>query len=211
MNALSKSKKLSVLALIAANMFPLLGVMFLGWKLFPIMFLYWLESAIVGFFNVLKMRRAEGTREANLTLNDQPISKFDRSSLIGFFIMHYGIFMAVHGAFVFTLFGPVNMKFWEVLLAFAFLFLSHRVSYTHNFLGEAEYKKLSPSELFVQPYSRIIVMHVTILGGGFVVKSMHAPWLALIIMVGLKTAIDLIAHIKQHDFMQVITAKKAEG
>ena len=52
----------AVVALIVANPVPLVGVLFLGWNVWMILIVYWLENGIVGVFNVLKMLKAEGTR-----------------------------------------------------------------------------------------------------------------------------------------------------
>jgi len=203
MNILMKFKKPSVVTLILANLFPLFGVLVLGWKLFPIIFLYWLESAIVGFFNVKKMKIAQGQTKVNiLSVSDETMAALNRHAMSAFFILHYGLFMFVHGVFVFAFFGPPNMAFWEIIGAFIFLFISHYVSYIYNFIKECEYKQLSSSQLFMQPYSRIIIMHITILAGGFILQRFGSPPGALVIMVVLKTAIDLAAHIKQHNLAQ---------
>lgn len=45
----------STLALIAANLIPLAGVLFLKWNLGEVMVLYWAESAVIGFWNVIKL------------------------------------------------------------------------------------------------------------------------------------------------------------
>ena len=49
---------LSVALLIAVNLIPLLGVLVLGWGLFGIMVLYWLENGIIGLFNLPKIALA---------------------------------------------------------------------------------------------------------------------------------------------------------
>ena len=46
---------LSAVFLIAVNTVPLVGVLIFDWRLFSIVFLYWIENSIVGFFNVLKI------------------------------------------------------------------------------------------------------------------------------------------------------------
>ena len=51
----------AVVALIVANAIPLFGVLFLGWNVWTILTIYWLENGVVGFFNVLKMAQAAGT------------------------------------------------------------------------------------------------------------------------------------------------------
>jgi len=49
----------SLFALLVANAFPIAGVLFLGWKVFPLVLLYWLENVVVGGFNVAKMLLAQ--------------------------------------------------------------------------------------------------------------------------------------------------------
>jgi hypothetical protein len=44
-----------ILALILVNLIPVFGVLFLDWKVFPIIFLYWAENVCIGFYSVLKM------------------------------------------------------------------------------------------------------------------------------------------------------------
>jgi hypothetical protein len=66
-----------------------LGVLLLDWSVGDIMLLFWLKSAIVGFFNILKMFRIVG-----------PMAIFYSLFIIG----HFGAFMAVHLMFIFSLF-----------------------------------------------------------------------------------------------------------
>lgn len=118
--------KTSAYVLIAANVLPLFGVLFLGWDTFSIVALYWTENVIIGAINVLKMitcnpdmaaiyaykfnnsGRTDGdlaekyASTARSALFANQASKF---FLIPFFIFHYGLFCLVHGIFVFVLFG----------------------------------------------------------------------------------------------------------
>jgi hypothetical protein len=57
---------ITVLFLIAVNLIPLFGVLFFGWSLFSIMFLYWIENGIIGFFNILKSALGETGRLTGL-------------------------------------------------------------------------------------------------------------------------------------------------
>jgi hypothetical protein len=95
----------AVVALIVANAIPLFGVLFLGWNVWMILIVYWLENGVVGVFNVLKILRAEGPTvpSAAWTMNGRPMSAVGRGAIAGFFLMHYGIFWLVHGFFVLTL------------------------------------------------------------------------------------------------------------
>ena len=95
----------AVAALIVANAIPLFGVLFLGWNVWMILIVYWLENGVVGVFNVLKILRAEGAilPSSGWTMNGRPMGAVGRRAIAGFFLMHYGIFWLVHGLFVLTL------------------------------------------------------------------------------------------------------------
>jgi hypothetical protein len=95
----------AVVALIVANAIPLFGVLFLGWNVWMILIVYWLENGVVGFFNVLKILRAEGAilPSSGWTMNGRPMSAVGRGAIAGFFLIHYGLFWLVHGLFVLTL------------------------------------------------------------------------------------------------------------
>ena len=90
------------------------------------------------------------------------------------------------------LFGSIEPR--GVAIAAAALFLSHGVSLFVNFPGKEEYRAVSPDQQMTEPYSRVVVLHVTILAGGFFAESFGAPLAALILLVLLKTVIDLLAN-----------------
>ena len=95
----------AVVALIVANAIPLFGAAFLGWNVWTILIVYWLENGVVGFYNVLKILRAEGAIDpaSGWQMNGRPMSVVSRGAIAGFFVVHYGIFWVVHGLFVLTL------------------------------------------------------------------------------------------------------------
>ena len=191
---------LSVSALILANAVPLAGVLFLGWKVFPLILLYWLENVIVGGFNVLRMLTADP---------QDPVRWIGKAFLIPFFCVHFGGFTFVHGVFVFGLFGgpayahqffpsPAGVMSAIRGTGIGFgvlgLVLSHGVSFVGNYLLGGEYRRASLSQLMNQPYGRVMVMHMVLLFGGWLVMLMHSPVPALALLVVIKTAVDLRAH-----------------
>ncbi len=115
-----------------ANLVPLGGVLFLGWSLATILFLYWLETAIVGFYNLIKLAMVAG-----------PLSVF----FVPFFVVHFGAFMAGHFVFLNVLFlareAPVRAGAWAMAWgmlgrtrwAALSLLVSHGISFYHDFLG----------------------------------------------------------------------------
>ena len=52
--------------------------------------------------------------------------------------------------------------------------------------------------LMSAPYKRIIVLHLAILFGGWGVLALGSPLPVLVILVVLKTALDLKLHLKEH-------------
>ncbi len=187
----------STLALIIANMVPIAGTVFLGWKLSDVMVLYWAESAVIGFFTICKII---------------VIGRWMALLAGPFFLGHFGGFMAVHFLFIYAFFvkGPENMSaaggdlsdvarlFVVLWPALAALFASHAYSFFANFLGRGEYRKSTVKDQMSKPYGRIVFMHlVLIFGGGIsLVLGQIAP--VLIAVIGLKIYFDVRAHIKEH-------------
>jgi len=78
------------------------------------------------------------------------------------------------------------------------LALSHAVSFAFNYIGTGEYKSALVPELMFRPYGRVMVLHVVILGGGFLVQMLGSPLIPLALLVVLKTGLDLFGHLREH-------------
>lgn len=186
---------LSGITLILANLIPLLGVWLAGWDIGQIMLLFWAESAIIGYYNLCKMW------------------KIGRWALLfygPFFIGHYGAFMAVHLLFIYALFGGEiaggadisrtqvfndMLVLWPALLG---LLISHGISYYTNFLKMNEGDGRSMAKQMQEPYRRVIIMHMTLIFGGFLTLALGTSLGALMLLLFLKIAADLRSHLSQH-------------
>jgi hypothetical protein len=208
----------AVVALILANLIPLAGVLFLGWNVWAILLLYWMENGVVGVFNVLKILRAEGqeaTDGSGPLVNGRAASSMSKAALVPFFVIHYGMFWVVHGIFVVTLplFGMMgdlaggDAEMPGVLegvqpLAIGFaliaLTVSHGVSYRFNYIGRGEYRRATPSGQMFAPYGRLVVLHITIIFGALAISLTGAPAAAVVILVVLKIMLDLGLHLAEH-------------
>jgi hypothetical protein len=190
-------------ALLLANLIPLAGVLAFDWDVFALVFLFWLENVVVGVFNVLRMFWVQRGAER------RPLAKV---VVIPFFCFHYGMFTAVHGVFVFALFGsgfsgdlfPSVQMVMQVIdehalwVAVGALVLSHAFSFVRNYVSEGEYRRVTLQQLMSQPYARVVVLHIAIIGGGFLVMALGAPVLGLLLLVVLKVAVDVSAHLREH-------------
>jgi hypothetical protein len=208
-----------LIVLILTNMLPIYGVVVFGWDAFNIVLLYWAENLIIGFYNILKIAFARVER---------PIENIGKLFMIPFFIIHYGGFVAIHGIFIFLIFGkseggtPLHLGHaWPCFLVFvqlltgviwhcwttitidmkyvlATLFVSHGVSFVRNYFIGGEYLTAKSKDLMSQPYSRIMVMHIAIIAGGFISFAIGSPAGVLIILIVIKTIIDVKYHLAQH-------------
>ena len=187
----------SGLALIAANLVPLAGVLFFGWDLASVIVLFWAESAVIGFYTALKIA---------------VVGKFAALAMVPFFIGHFGGFMAGHFLLIYELFvrgafarGPAPPAgealaaiFSPLRLSLAALFISHGVSFVDNFLRRREYAGTTMKALMVAPYNRILVMQLALILGGWIILLLKSPVPALALLIVFKTALDFSAHQKEH-------------
>ncbi len=189
----------SVLAILLANIFPLIGVVALGWDTFFVLVLFWMENVVVGIYTFLKL------------LSVASASVPARVSAALFFCVHYGLFTAVHGLFVFLVFGtimdgsPEGTSVWQTVLSREMvwgaivLLVSHGVSFAYNYIRGGEFRKTNLNAVMQEPYGRVVLLHVTIIFGGFLVMLMGSPVAGLLLLVALKTGMDIRAHLRQHE------------
>ena len=76
--------------------------------------------------------------------------------------------------------------------------LFHLISFVYWDVVRREYEHTSPEAQMFAPYRRVVVLHLTILGGAFLVGLTGQPIAALTILVILKTLLDLRAHVGAH-------------
>lgn len=230
----------SGVSLLVANLVPIVGIFVFGWLPGVILIMFWMESAVVGFYNILRMITASAFDTKG---KFNPIGVVGGTALSAFFTVHFGVFMFVHGVFlvVFMAGGFIPAPaHWQLttedispmaasriaedfflprdLLSFAAspgfgvaaIFVSHGISFVLHFIRGKEYVQQQAGNLMIQPYRRIIVMHMTIILGAFAMYYAQKLGLAgagfVAVMVVLKTFVDLRSHYKEHAKAAHITA-----
>ena len=180
--------------LVVLNLVPLLGVFFWGWQSFDLIFLYWMENLIIGVFTVLRMLIRPYGHALELVF---PLF------IVPFFCVHYGMFCMGHGMFVVSLFGQTAVAddglaaaalsvlssphMLAAVLALTLIQVADWVrDVLHRGLGADGVK-----DLMTAPYRRIVVLHITILAGGFALTALNEPVAGLVILVAVKTASDV--------------------
>jgi hypothetical protein len=180
------------------------GVLVLGWSVFVVMALFWFENVVIGGFNVLRML-VSGARMGGAGIVGAVF-------MSAFFTVHYGLFTAVHGVFVVMLFGMPELgrevmngglsgpltqmterlftdsEGWLAILA---IIAMHAVSFVQWAFATRE-QPTPLKELMGAPYGRMVVLHITLIAGGFLIMSLHAPVLGVLLLLALKLGYDLI-------------------
>lgn len=197
-------KPLSAWVLVVANLVPLAGVLLWGWDAFALIALFWMENVVVGIFFALRM----------LALDPRDLALWlAKLFMVSFFCVHYGMFTAIHGSFVFGMLGgkrydvpgflPLEPALraatdFGLWLPLGVLFASHLFSFLWNYLYRGEYQRAELAKLMTQPYGRVVVLHVAILLGGFGALALGSPVWALLVLLAMKIGLDLKAHVKEH-------------
>ena len=206
--------RVPIALLVLANLAPLAGVLFFGWDARALLLLYWLENLVIGGWALVRMMHVSGPRGL-------PIAAF--------FCFHYSFFCAGHGMFLLTLTGagddstylnseagfplllPFHMLRGEIeyirhaipellgvpLLA---LIVSHGASTVYHHFRGGEDTGRAPSEIMLDPYKRIIVLHVAIILSAIALFKIGADQAipALLLLVAIKIVLDIHQHRRAH-------------
>ena len=211
----------STLLLLAANATPIYGVLHWGWDVFVLLMLYWMETAIIGFWMIVRIAIAPPGSLGKIEVNGRPTNA-GSLFIAGFFVVHAGIFMGVHMVFLWSMFsgawpqivhGPtdffgklvIGTDMWFPLLVLfvvrGFSFLFHALK--PDFIQELERSLNLPistplpddvGNIVGAFYGRVVIMHITIIFSAFL-SIIFGSITPLIIMVALKTAADVSLHL----------------
>ena len=194
--------RLSIAALIAANLVPLFGVLFWDWDVFFLLLLFWSENVIIGIFGIARLIVAR-VSDAGVEGLFLPL----------FFLVHYGGFMFGHFMVLFGMYsghlegsgapmGPADYYGilaedlnWIAVLA---LFGSHGWSFVENYMGKREHEQLTPGQAMALPYRRMFITHIALIAGGFFLMERGQPLGGLVLLVAMKIVLDVFFHRREH-------------
>ena len=203
------------LALILMNLIPLIGVWYFKWDVGIIIFLYWLENVVIGILTIPKILSCRGGKKPGARKESLGGLIF----LSGFFSVHYGMFCFGHYTFIQTFFeglpefSNIPSRLFEGFLIWPLLGLlfSHFISMIVNFYGKGEYRSRSANTQMFMPYTRIMILHIVIIFGGFLAQAFDNTLGPLIILIIVKTIIDLGAHQVEHSDKDSLINPKLAG
>lgn len=199
--------RISLAALVLANLLPLAMVAAGTWDVTQVVFFYWSENLVVGLYNLLRI----------VTVPHVP---FRGKLFLGlFFTAHYGGFCFIHMLFLAEVFGFPGVQpgpplpgggssgfLWPLLP----LLVSHGYSFVAHFVLGGERINADEGVLMFRPYGRIFVMHIWLGLGGFYIQEMNSPMAGLLVLVLLKTTIDAGTHAHFHQSRREAKARHKE-
>lgn len=197
----------TMLALLFSNLLTIVFAVWQGWGLFALILVYWCQSAIIGFFNFLRILSLKNPiYQANFKEPPKPVSTSGKISDALFFAFHYGFFHFGYLIFIISFWqgsaeiGNVASFFDDALtylLLIAVYFANHLYSYLKNKLPE----KTKINHLFAYPYLRILPMHLTIVLFGSVLMGFEKNTFILVFFMLLKTIADAGMHWAEHNVL----------
>lgn len=178
---------MAYLLILLWNLATLVPIWLGWWDVFAVLGLYWFENVCTGIFQYLRIRdceRAQPTRDDGLALS-------------AFFAMHYGIFTGVHGILVLVFFGLVMGGVWQAGTGWGWSALAiaatQYAGYRATWRAREAWKHTTPGRLMAEPYARVLVLHLIVIGGGFLALSAESPQAILVAFALVKLGVEWLA------------------
>lgn len=215
-----KGRLAANIALVLANLVPILGVLFFHWNAFSVLMIYWFESLVIGVFNLARLVSSGAvSREGVFSMLGMAAGIF----LAAFFTVHYGLFLFVHliflmvggsisGALPIQMGDPFSMIpayfkfqgrlvqefvsdpaafFLSPLFGASLIVISTAFHFYSDFLRPRAYRFLSAAECMMEPYPRIVVMQVAIIFGFMLTAVLKWPAGIMAVFVLVKMASEV--------------------
>jgi hypothetical protein len=196
--------------LLAANCAGVALALWQRWPLVMLLWPYWCQSVVIGWFARQRMLMAEGARpKASVRTADVRDSPLRRIRRVDFFALHYGGFHLLYAIFLlaFTAFAVIGqvapgalqeggrppgiegeLHGWDPLLIAAVaagFWLGQREAFRTQEAAD-RVDPPDPASLMFLPYLRVMPMHLTLL----LALPLAGPW-AVLLFGALRTGADI--------------------
>ncbi len=206
----------AVTGIVLMNLAVIVGALVSGEGLVMLMWPYWIQSVVIGYFNVRRIQKLQRFSTEGLKINGayvDPTPGTRRQTWV-FFMIHYGFFHVGYMMFLFAFSSggmtgesgagePTRLpsglgewnRLWFVVTAIGFL-ISHGQSHREHVDADLRGTPNIGTLMFM-PYIRIVPMHITIIVG-----ALLGDGLGLLLFGGLKTVADVAMHKVEHHLLQ---------
>ncbi|HRI19848.1 MAG TPA: DUF6498-containing protein [Panacibacter sp.] len=156
-----------------------------------IVWIYWLQSIIIGFFNFLDLLTIKNYDATDFKINNEPVTEKNSGCIAWFFLLHYGFFHLGYCIFLLIDFGISTVDKNFLLLGAGAFLMESLLGFIKRRQLENEIKP-NIGSIFFLPYLRILPMHLMILLPAF---TGIQPSLIFLI---LKMAADIFSYMLFH-------------
>ena len=234
----------SLFMLLAANSVPLMALLSGRWGAGDVLIAFWLENVAIGLWAAVRIATASvdgsvvdrapdgrsrvdvsavlaAARQSSDPRTMRTIGLVARLAFVVFFLLHYGLFTLVHGIFTFSLAGKAGTtgSVGGYLLMLLVMVLSHGLSTGIYWFARGERRTVGPQRAMVGVYPRVVVMHLSVIGGAWLVAGGDSGNLSLLwpgfatlgpglLLIAVKVVVDVLAHVQSHREVAVPAATR---
>ena len=198
---------LSLFLLIISNIITIILAITQHWNLISIMWIFWVQSIIIGVFNFIRILTLKEFSTENFKINNHPVdpTKSTKKFTAFFFLAHYGFFHLAYMLFLLSNNAELNgvpvaynlslnlSEIIGIIIMGMIFFGNHLFSFIYNY--EKDSKKVrNIGTIMFFPYARILPMHLAIVFGLFLINDSRS----ILIFLILKTIADIVMHQVEH-------------
>jgi Family of unknown function (DUF6498) len=189
LNTLGKPEASPTTGLLISNALTLVMALILKWPLALVLWPYWIQSIIIGWYARKRMLALKKFSTEGFTSNDEPVPENEKGkrSTASFFVIHYGFFHFAYLVFLLAMAKPDSSLdvFWIIVCGFSYVFAQQKTC-EQQIASDA---RSTPNlgKLMFLPYLRILPMHLTIIFG-----MMGGSTFSILFFMTLKTVADVL-------------------
>tara|TARA_Y100000052_G_scaffold26765_2_gene32416 strand:- start:40546 stop:41256 length:711 start_codon:yes stop_codon:yes gene_type:complete len=189
---------------IAVDLVPISFVVMFGWGATELVLLYWAENIVIGIATFVRILLSGFVKLG-------PIGGFGTMFMAAFFVFHYGMFCFGHGVFVMDFaegmivdngppgFETIKSMFLQaanyapgMMFVLGLIGLFQLVALVKDYWPGGQAELPDPMTEMFSPYGRIVVLHVAVIGGAFLMIALGNPMLGVFILIALRAVFSLI-------------------
>ncbi len=185
----NKPQTSSTNGLLISNALTLVVALILKWPLALVIWPYWIQSVIIGWYARKRMLALKKFSTEGFTSNDEPVPENEKGkrSTASFFVIHYGFF---HFVYLIFLLGVVKLDsawdaFWIIVCGCSYVFAQSKTC--EQQIASDALGKPNLGKLMFLPYLRILPMRLTIIFG-----MMGGSTFSILFFMALKTIADVL-------------------